>query len=113
MKIELRAFRFSRYFPAMIQRPGRLTELRTAFRRSRVVVLVGPRQAGKTTLASSLVSPASPNYFDLENPLSLSRLAEPMTALGPLGGIVVIDEIHRRGAVGAGKRVERAQPLTH
>ncbi|MFZ0615684.1 MAG: ATP-binding protein [Chthoniobacterales bacterium] len=35
-------------------------------------------------------------YFDLENPVSLIRLEEPMTALRELEGLVVIDEIQRR-----------------
>jgi len=67
-----------------------------ALRRGRVVALVGPRQAGKTTLARSLVGAQSPNYFDLEDPRSLARLAEPMTALGSLRGVIVIDEVQRR-----------------
>lgn len=37
-----------------------------------------------------------PGYFDLEDPLSLVRLDEPMTALGPLKGLIVIDEVQRR-----------------
>jgi uncharacterized protein len=61
-----------------------------------VVVLVGPRQCGKTTLARQLVSEDSPNYFDLEDPASLARLDEPLTALAPLQGLVVIDEVQRR-----------------
>lgn len=61
-----------------------------------MVALVGPRQCGKTTLARQLLRPDSPNYFDLEDPASLARLAEPMTALAPLRRVVVIDEIHRR-----------------
>ncbi len=80
----------------MIERPVRLAEVRTALKRSRVVALLGPRQSGKTTLARTFVEPTSPNYFDLEDPRSLARLAEPMTALAPLKGIVVIDEIQRR-----------------
>lgn len=36
------------------------------------------------------------NYFDLEDPGSLARLDEPMSALSPLQGLVVIDEIQRR-----------------
>ncbi len=36
------------------------------------------------------------NYFDLEDPISLARLSEPMTALGSLQGLVVIDEVQRR-----------------
>lgn len=59
-------------------------------------MLTGPRQAGKTTLAREFLSDDSPNYFDLEDPLSLARLEEPMTALEPLEGLVVIDEVQRR-----------------
>jgi predicted AAA+ superfamily ATPase len=51
---------------------------------------------GKTTLARAYLTPESPNYFDLENPPDLERLAEPMAALAPLRGLVVIDEIQRR-----------------
>ena len=80
----------------MIQRSAILGRLGTALDRSRVVVLVGPRQCGKTTLARQLVPEDSVNYFDLEDPASLARLDEPMTALGPLEGLVVIDEVQRR-----------------
>jgi hypothetical protein len=38
-----------------------------------VVALVGPRQCGKTTLAQRLVASDSPNYFDLEDPVSQTR----------------------------------------
>ena len=81
---------------AMIQRTSILSELNNALSRSRVVVLVGPRQSGKTTLARQLLEEDSVNYFDLEDPASLGRLDEPMTALKPLDGLVVIDEIQRR-----------------
>ena len=70
--------------------------MKTALKRSRVVGLIGPRQCGKTTLARQLVSVDSPNYFDLEDPSSLARLDEPMTALRGLKGLVVIDEVQRR-----------------
>lgn len=80
----------------MIDRRGILSQLRRALERSPVVVLTGPRQCGKTTLARALLSPDSPNYFDLEEPASLARLEEPMTALTPLTGLVVIDEVQRR-----------------
>jgi predicted AAA+ superfamily ATPase len=65
-------------------------------RRGRAVAILGPRQCGKTTLARHFVSPDSLNYFDLEEPQSLARLAEPATTLRPLKGLVVIDEIQRR-----------------
>ncbi|WP_342347857.1 ATP-binding protein [uncultured Nitrospira sp.] len=80
----------------MIERPAILSTLKTAIQRSRVVVLSGPRQCGKTTLARELLGEESVNYFDLEDPASLARLDEPMTALRPLKGLVVIDEVQRR-----------------
>lgn len=80
----------------MIKRPQLLDTIRRSLRRSRVVALVGPRQCGKTTLAREFVAPASANYFDLEDPVSLARLAEPMMALAGLRGVVVIDEVQRR-----------------
>jgi len=80
----------------MIERSALLSRIREALARSRGVVLCGPRQCGKTTLARELLSPDSVNYFDLEDPASLARLDEPMTALQPLQGLVVIDEVQRR-----------------
>lgn len=80
----------------MIKRPACLDAIRTALARSRVVTLIGPRQCGKTTLAREFLPEDSANYFDLEDPASLARLSEPMTALGPLKGLVVIDEVQRR-----------------
>ena len=80
----------------LIERPNLLREVNAALKRSRVVALIGPRQCGKTTLARQIVPPDSPNYFDLENPRSLVRLDEPMTAFENLRGVIVIDEIQRR-----------------
>src|SRR4030042_2974449 len=80
----------------MIARMRTIVDIKTALERSRAVALLGPRQCGKTTLARQFVSPDSPNYFDLEDPLSLARLDEAMTALRGLTGLVVIDEVQRR-----------------
>ncbi len=80
----------------IIERRDLLAAIGTALSRNPVTVLTGPRQCGKTTLARELVPEDSLNYFDLEDPASLSRLDEPMTALGPLQGLVVIDEVQRR-----------------
>jgi uncharacterized protein len=69
---------------------------------AKVVALLGPRQSGKTTLARQFAaSGAEPfyqdlNYFDLEDPAHLERLATPKLALGQLVGLVVIDEIQHR-----------------
>jgi len=80
----------------MIRRTALLSRIRTALSRSRVVALVGPRQCGKTTLARTVAARGSAHYFDLEDPRSLARLAEPMTALEGLRGLVVIDEVQLR-----------------
>lgn len=80
----------------MLPRPTLLAELLAAVGRAPVVALLGPRQCGKTTLARQLVPANSANYFDLEDPISLARLDEPLTALGELDGMVVIDEVQRR-----------------
>jgi hypothetical protein len=66
--------RFSWYFKVMIRRSFILSTLKDALARSRVVVLAGPRQCGKTTLARELLEENSVNYFDLEDPASLARL---------------------------------------
>jgi predicted AAA+ superfamily ATPase len=80
----------------MLPRPSRLAALEAALARSPVVAMLGPRQCGKTTLARQLVPAESANYFDLEDPISLARLDQPLTALGELRGTVVIDEVQRR-----------------
>jgi len=83
-------------YMSMVERSQLLATLKKALARSRVVVLTGPRQCGKTTLARQLLSETSINYFDLEEPADLERLCEPMTALTALKGLVVIDEVQRR-----------------
>src|SRR5258706_7265106 len=67
-----------------------------SLRDSPVVALVGPRQCGKTTLAREIAGIRRGAYFDLEDPVSLQRLAEPKTALASLGGLIVIDEVQLR-----------------
>lgn len=83
-------------YSVMIPRLQHSVALKTALDRNPVVLLVGARQCGKTTLARQLVSEDSINYFDLENPVGLARLDQTMTALQPLRGLVVIDEVQRR-----------------
>ena len=80
----------------MIKRVALRGRIKRALDRSPIVVMIGPRQCGKTTLAREFLNVESENYFDLEDPLSLSRLDEPMTALRPLRGLIVIDEVQRR-----------------
>ena len=76
-----------------------LAQLRRALGRARAVVLAGPRQSGKSTLASAVVPRGSARWFDLEHPVDRDRLAQPLTALEPLlpaapgAGPIVIDEV--------------------
>ena len=79
----------------MIDRRQLTEAIATALHRSRAVVLVGPRQVGKTTLARTILPHDSVNYLDLEQPETESLLVSPMTALRDRRGLVVLDEIHR------------------
>ena len=60
------------------------------------VVLLGPRQVGKTTLARQLAAEQSSLYFDLESERDRARLGEPELNL-PLwqDRLVILDEVHR------------------
>lgn len=61
-----------------------------------VVVLLGSRQVGKTTLALELTSTKPTHYLDLERPSDLAKLADPELYLGRLTGqLVVLDEVQR------------------
>ncbi len=66
-----------------------------ALGRSRGVVLLGPRQCGKTTLARRIMEGREADYLDLESPVAVARLRNPMTALERLSGLIVIDEVQR------------------
>ncbi|HAZ59945.1 MAG TPA: hypothetical protein DCY89_00060 [Gammaproteobacteria bacterium] len=77
----------------MVARPRLQEALRAALDHWPVVVLTGPRQCGKTTLARQMLEPQAPTYFDLEDPRSRALFEEPMTTLEPLTGLVVIDEV--------------------
>jgi uncharacterized protein len=79
----------------MLNRESLRRAVTAALQRSPAVVLLGPRQVGKTTLARSFVAAGSTRYFDLENPEVEAQLAAPMSVLRDLSGLVVIDEIQR------------------
>jgi uncharacterized protein len=77
---------------AHVERSTLLATIEERLRANPAVLLLGPRQSGKTTLAKEVAERHETHYFDLENPRDANRLAEPMTALEPLRGLVVIDE---------------------
>ncbi len=76
----------------MIPRSQDEHRLRSALDRAPIVLLTGPRQAGKSTLARAVVDPPPSHVFDLEDPRDLARLTEPTLALAPLTGTVIVDE---------------------
>lgn len=79
----------------MRKRPDLFARVNKALTRSPVVMLLGPRQCGKTTLARQLVGERSPNYFDLERQAIANAMQEPELILDGLKGLVVLDEAQR------------------
>lgn len=80
------------------------------------VVLIGPRQVGKTTLALEVAGNRDAVYLDLESEADRARLAEPELYLADhLDELVVLDEIQRapglfealRGNIDRGRREGR------
>lgn len=82
----------------MISRQRHLKALQVGLDRYPVVAILGPRQVGKTSIAQSLAATYEERaaFFDLESPVAVARLSEPMLVLEPLRGLVVLDEIQRR-----------------
>jgi len=63
---------------------------------SPAVALIGPRQAGKTTLALEVGEQLGALYLDLESETDRAKLAEPELYLaGHQDRLVILDEIHR------------------
>jgi predicted AAA+ superfamily ATPase len=79
----------------MIQRRDLARKLSDSIKRNPVTALLGPRQCGKTTLARMFGSGKRFQYYDLENPLDMARLENPLRALENLRGLVIIDEVQR------------------
>jgi len=60
------------------------------------VVLLGPRQAGKTTLALTVAEAMEAVYLDLESEQDRAKLTEAERYLPTLfGRLVILDEVHR------------------
>lgn len=89
----------------MITRSEYLSQLDASFRIHPATTLLGPRQCGKTTLARHYGMTRECHHFDLENPVDLRRLEQPMEALAHLRGLVVLDEVQRRPDLFAPLRV--------
>lgn len=82
----------------LMDRPFFYDQIDFQFSIHSVCALLGPRQVGKTTLARKY-SQKHPevHFFDLENPIDLGRLENPMLALTSIeADLIVIDEIQRR-----------------
>ena len=84
------------------------------------VVLLGPRQVGKTTLALEIQRRLGGIYLDLESEGDLAKLSDPELYLGEkLSTLVILDEIHRaphifavlRGLIDRGRRSGRRAGL--
>jgi len=78
----------------MIKRNEAMARVERSFVVHPAVVIEGPRQCGKTTLAR-MFGGKHAHYFDLERPVDLRKLATPEQTLAPLRGLVVIDEAQR------------------
>jgi len=75
-----------------------LSTLTQRLQASPAVVLLGPRQVGKTTLALQVADnwPAGSTYLDLERPADRFRLNDADAFLRVQGNkLVILDEIHR------------------
>ena len=77
------------------------------------MLLIGPRQVGKTTLALEIGQARGGLYLDLEDADDRARLAEPRLFLDNLEDrLVILDEVHRvpelfqtlRGVIDRGRR---------
>ncbi len=83
-----------------MKRPDYLRDITNHFRIHPACALLGPRQVGKTTLAKMFIESHPPEMvkrFDLQNPLDLAKLDNPMLAFSQITkGLIVIDEIQLR-----------------
>lgn len=99
----------------MIPRRAHRTVL-NALARQAAVALIGPRQAGKTTLALGVAGGWDALYLDLESAADRAKLADPALFLQAYEDrLVILDEIHRmpgifqelRGLIDRGRREGR------
>ena len=71
-------------------------QLLKAIKKSPAVVLIGPRQIGKTTLAIEVANQVPSLYLDLENKLDLQKTQD-IEAFQKVneGKLIILDEVHR------------------
>jgi uncharacterized protein len=81
----------------MLKRPYFFDQIKLQYMVHSVCGLLGPRQVGKTTLAHMYAKLYKKVHFiDLENPIDVARLQNPMLTLSNLDSdLIVIDEIQR------------------
>lgn len=82
-----------------MERPIYIEKIKKYLRVHPICAILGARQVGKTTLARQFATHYNKKveFFDLENPLHLASLENPMLTLEQYPDqLVVIDEIHRR-----------------
>ncbi|MCE9636995.1 MAG: ATP-binding protein [Planctomycetes bacterium] len=98
----------------MVARNAHVRAVTRLLRQFPVVAILGARQTGKTTLARQVAAAAKSEatVIDLEDPRQLSRLADPMLALEPLTGLVVLDEVQLRPDLFSALRVLADRPGT-
>lgn len=91
-------------------------EVSALLRESPAVVLTGPRQVGKTTLALAIAEDRLATYLDLESEADRARLAEPELYFADhADDLLILDEIQRlpglfetlRGVIDRGRREGR------
>ncbi len=84
-------------FSLNMEREAFENKVREAFLVTPAVAILGPRQCGKTTLAEVFGRQfgGELHHFDLEDPVDIARLENPLLALEKLSGLIVIDEIQR------------------
>ena len=81
-------------------------EIRAALDRQAVVALLGPRQAGKTTLARAIAEQSGAVVLDLESTADRDQLADvPLFVRANEDRLVVLDEIHKMPEIFAELRV--------
>lgn len=101
-------FRFTKMIPRRAT-----NEVTSLLRQSPAVVLTGPRQVGKTTLALGIARERDSVYLDLESEADRARLAEPELYFADHSEeLVILDEVQRapgifetlRGVIDRGRR---------